>query len=123
MVHYTDYLSPDDFLRLAQGVWPGSYGMAEVAAALEKTINIGAWDGERLVGSVRVLTDGYFFATIPEILVLAEYRRKGIGRELLRRAVLVAPRQKLLFWAQPESEAFFERVGCQRSLAGFMASL
>lgn len=26
--------------------------------ALARTINIGAWDGPRLIGSVRVLTDG-----------------------------------------------------------------
>jgi GNAT superfamily N-acetyltransferase len=39
------------------------------------------------VGCVRVLTDGYFFATIPEILVLPVYRRRGIGWELMWRAV------------------------------------
>jgi len=33
-------------------------------AALTRTTNIGAWDDQRLVGAVRVLTDGYFFATV-----------------------------------------------------------
>jgi GNAT superfamily N-acetyltransferase len=83
--------------------------------------NIGAWDGDCLVGCIRVLTDGYFFATIPEILVLPVYRRRGIGRELMRRAVEAAPRQRLFFGVQPESVAFFERIGCRLSLTGFEA--
>ena len=75
------------FLDLAQRIWPRNYDAARSAAALDKTINIGAWDGDRLVGSVRLLSDGYFFCTVPEVMVDPEYRRKGIGKELLRRAL------------------------------------
>ena len=61
--------SPESFVGLAQRVWPQEYDMARAGTALEKTINIGAWMGERLVGSVRVLSDGYFFNTVPELMV------------------------------------------------------
>jgi ribosomal protein S18 acetylase RimI-like enzyme len=112
-------VSAEQFFELAQKTWPGSYSLPDVATALARTINIGAWDGDALVGCVRVLTDGYFFATIPEILVLTAYRRQGIGRELMRRAVEAAPRGRVLFGAKPESIGFFERIGCHRSLTGF----
>ena len=120
-VRYGDGVRPEDFLALGQRVWPGGYGLTEATSALARTTNIGAWDGERLVGCVRLLTDGYFLATVPEIFVDADYRRHGIGRELMRRIVAVAPRGKMFFGAQAEAVSFFERIGCERRLVGFVA--
>ena len=120
-LHFRDGFSAEAFLALAQRVWPREYSDTAAAAALERTINVGAWDGPRLVGSVRILTDGYFFATIPEILVDPEYQRRGIGQRLMELALEKAPRGKLVFGAQPESVGFFERIGCQRTLTGFGA--
>jgi ribosomal protein S18 acetylase RimI-like enzyme len=120
-IAYSDGFTTDDFLALAQRVWPRDYSYGEADAALAKTINVGAWDASRLVGSIRILTDGYFFATIPEILVDPEYQRRGIGRRLIELALERAPRGKVAFGAQPQSVAFFDRIGCRRSLTGFVA--
>jgi ribosomal protein S18 acetylase RimI-like enzyme len=120
-IRYTDEVPAAEFLSLGQRVWPGTYGIDEVCLALSKTTNVGAWDGGTLVGSVRVLTDGYFFATIPEILVDQDYRRRGIGRELIRRALLHAPRGRLLLSAQPAAVGFYERIGCTQKLVAFVA--
>lgn len=89
-IEYRGGFSAADFLGLAQRVWPRDYSVPDAAAALDRTVNIGAWDGDRLVGSVRLLTDGYFYATIPEILVDPTYRRRGIGEELMRRVLVGA---------------------------------
>jgi GNAT superfamily N-acetyltransferase len=102
-------------------VWPRDYSRPAAAAALTRTTNIGARDAERLVGSIRLLTDGYFFATVPELLVDPAYQRRGIGRHLLELALERAPRGKLAFGAQPQSVEFFERIGCRRVLTGFVA--
>jgi len=118
---YREGFPPAEFLALAQRVWPREYSLRDTTAALARTTNIGAWDGDRLVGSVRVLTDGYFFATIPEILVDPAYQRRGIGRHLMTLALDRVPRGKVAFGAQPQSVAFFERIGCRRSLIGFVA--
>ena len=115
---YRDGFDVADFLALAQRVWPRDYLVADASAALTRTMNIGAWDGARLVGSVRVLTDGYFYATIPELLVDPEYQRRGIGRRLMELALERAPRGKVAFGAQAESVGFFERIGCERRLTG-----
>lgn len=120
-LRYADGFDVDDFLALAQRVWPRPYVRDAGAAALIHTINIGAWDDDRLVGSIRILSDGYFFATIPEILVDPSYQRRGIGRRLMELALERAPRGKLAFGAQPQSVEFFERIGCRRSLTGFVA--
>ena len=94
--------------------------MSAAKAALTRTTNIGAWDDQRLVGAVRVLTDGYFFATVAEILVDPDYRRRGIGRELMFRALASAPRGTLFFGAQPPSVGFFEKLGCETGPAGMV---
>lgn len=48
------------FLEFARKVWPGEYDAVKTSEAIKKTINITAYDGERLVGCLRILTDGYF---------------------------------------------------------------
>jgi len=49
-----------------------------------------------------------------------EYRRKGIGRELLRRALDAAPGGTIFLGAQPGNEAFFERAGFRRGPTGYV---
>ena len=120
-INYSDHgFKAEAFVALANRVWPREYELAAAAAALTCTTNIGAWEGERLVGAVRVLTDGYFFATVPEILVDPDYQRRGIGRELMFRALAAAPRGTLFFGAQPQSIGFFERLGCQPGPSGMI---
>jgi len=113
-------LPAEAFVALAQRVWPRNYDTARIGAALTRTINIGAWAGNQLVGSVRVLSDGYLFNTVPEVMVDPEYQRLGIGRELMHRAVDLAPGGQLFFGAQPGNEPFFERAGFQRGPVGFV---
>ena len=72
-------LDAQRFIELAQQVWPGDYDPEKTRRALERTINITAWDGAELVGCLRILTDGCFLGTIPEVLVLPRYQRQGIG--------------------------------------------
>ena len=110
------------FVALAQQVWPRDYDIARVAQALERSENVGAWDDERLVGAVRVLSDGYLFACVSEILVAPDYQRRELGRRLMEAALAIAPRGKLFLGAQPQSIAFFERLGYERGPVGFVAA-
>ncbi len=70
------------------------------------------------MGCLRILTDGYFFGTITELLVLPEYQRQGIGSALLALAKQHTP-TLLYFGAQPEAERFYERNGCRKSLQSY----
>lgn len=119
-IRYATGFTTEPFLALARRIWPNTYDAALTTKALDRTINIGAWDGERLVGTVRVLTDGYLFATVPEILVHPDYRRRGIGRELMARALDASPKGTLFFGARPASEGFFRKLGCEPGPAGFV---
>jgi GNAT superfamily N-acetyltransferase len=107
------------FIPLVERVRPVRYELPRAREALAKTTNIGAWDGGRLVGAVRVLSDGYTFSVLADILVDPDYQRLGIGRNLMSRALAVAPDARLLIEAQPECVGFFERIGCERRPTGF----
>lgn len=112
-------LEASAFVAFVNQVWPGNYEMEKTQKALSKTLNITAYDGTRLVGCLRILSDGYFFGTITELLVLPEYQRHGIGSKLLQLAKENTPTM-LYFGAQPGLEAFYEKNGCGRSLQSYM---
>ncbi|SCJ60291.1 Acetyltransferase (GNAT) family [Anaerotruncus sp. 2789STDY5834896] len=107
-----------DFISFVNQVWPGEYDLQLTRAALRKTINLTARDGEALVGCLRILSDGYFFGTITELLVLPAYQKRGIGSRLLQLAKARTPTM-LYFGAQPQAEAFYQKNGCQKSLQSY----
>ena len=108
-------LDPLVFLNLVQRVWPGTYDADRTATALEKSINFTAWDGEKLIGCARLLTDGYFFSTIPEILVDPTYQKTGVGQALMEKLWLFSP-SSLAFGVQSGNEGFFEKLGYEKGL-------
>jgi GNAT superfamily N-acetyltransferase len=107
------------FIPLAERVRPVRYEIPRAREALARTTNIGAWDAGRLVGAVRVLSDGYTFSVIADIVVDPDYQRLGIGRNLMSRALATAPDARLLIEAQPDCIGFFEHIGCVRGPTGF----
>lgn len=44
-------------------------------------------DDGRAVGMIRVLSDGSYANFITDVMVIPEYQRRGIGKELMRRTV------------------------------------
>src|SRR5690606_19568527 len=95
---------------------PGSFEAGLVEEALAVTRNFTAWHGDRLIGCARLLSDGYFFSTVPEILVDPEYRGRGVGSALIERVWEASP-TSLGFGVQPGNEPFFESLGFEPGLA------
>lgn len=112
-------MSASAFIPFVNQIWPGNYDVEKTQIALSKTLNICAYDENVLVGCLRIFTDGYYFGTITELLVLPAYRKQGVGSELLRLAKAHTPTM-LYFGAQPGLESFYEKNGCQRSLQSFI---
>ena len=48
---------------------------------------VGLYDGERQIGFCRAATDGVSFVYLADVYVLAEYRGRGLGEELVREMV------------------------------------
>ena len=106
------------FLAFVNQIWPGSYDAERTQNALDKTLNITAYDGAKLAGCLRILSDGYYFGTITELLVLPEYQNRGVGSKLLQLAKAHTPTM-LYFGSQPGAEAFYEKNGCGKGMQAY----
>lgn len=111
-------LTVSKFIEFVNNVWPGEYDREKTRIALTKTLNITAYDNNMLVGYLRILSDGYYFGTITEILVHPEYQKQGIGSKLLQLAKDNTPTM-LYFGSQPGVEKFYEKNGCLRGLTSY----
>ena len=111
-------LNASVFLAFVNQIWPGNYDVERTQNALSRTLNITAYDSEQLIGCLRILTDGYYFGTITELLVLPKYQNKGVGSRLLQLARTNTPTM-LLFGAQPGLEGFYEKNGCKKGMQSY----
>lgn len=112
-------LNANTFICFIKRVWPGNYDYEKTQDALVKTMNITAYENGELVGCLRLLSDGYYFGTITELLVLPEFQKKGIGSRLFSLARENTPTM-LYFGAQPGVEPFYEKNGCKKSLQSYI---
>lgn len=46
-----------------------------------------AYDEKKLIGSTRVLSDGVFYASIWDVVVLPEYQNKGVGKKMMSKVI------------------------------------
>lgn len=111
-------LNASTFLSFVNQVWQGDYDIERTKEALSKTLNITAYDDKVLIGCLRILSDGYYFGTITELLVLPEYQKQGVGSRLLQLAKDNTPTM-LYFGSQPGVEGFYEKNGCQKGLQSY----
>lgn len=83
--------------------------------ALEHSLLVlAAFDGDRLVGLLRAVGDGYSIVFIQDILVLPTYQRQGIGRTLLEQAIAHFPeiyQLHLLTDNTEKTRSFYEELG------------
>lgn len=84
--------------------------VARALAASTRVVT--AWDGDRLVGMARIVSDGEFCVYLPEILLYEEYQHKGIGTELMQRVLAGYDHvQTVCLLSDPGNDSFYERFG------------
>ena len=83
-------VSIDDVLPLYQAVgWTNYTNQPQMLAqALTHSLAIYlARDGEKIVGLVRLIGDGFSSVFVQDLLVLPSYQRQGIGSSLMKQAL------------------------------------
>lgn len=75
------------YARLLSRATGGSYLADDVAASLAATSNIGAWEGDTLIGVARLTSGPSTRAVLAELLVDPAHRERGIGTELAVRVL------------------------------------
>lgn len=81
---------------------------------------ITAWDGEKLVGISRSLTDFAYATYLSDLAVHAEYQRSGIGRELIRRTQEEGGDAKVILLAAPAAVDYYARIGMTQHPSAWM---
>lgn len=71
-----------------------------------------AWDGERLIGVARALSDFSYCCYLSDLAVDLEYQKCGIGRALIGRVqAAIGEQAMLLLLAAPEAQAYYPKLG------------
>ena len=79
---------------------------------LNSTFVISAWDGARLVGLARVVSDRVYSSMLHQVGVHPDYQRQGLGTELVRRCVeRFSHTRFILTTDDPSNETFYARFG------------
>jgi ribosomal protein S18 acetylase RimI-like enzyme len=75
----------------------------------------GAFDGERMVGLLRALTDFAFCCYVSDLGVARAYQGRGIGSEMLRRLrEELGDEVMVLLLSAPPAREFYPKVGFER---------
>lgn len=75
---------------------------------------LAAYDGERLLGILRAVGDGYSIVFIQDILVFPAYQRQGAGRALVRKLLECYPdvyQIELATDCEPRTIGFYRALG------------
>ncbi len=104
-----------DLLR--QTGWANQRSIEGLEKMLEGTpLTLGAWKGDRLIGFVRVMTDGIYRALIDDVVVEESKRGTGIGSELMRRVVdRLVEVEEVFLRCGKQVVPFYERHRFERS--------
>lgn len=66
---------------------------------------------DRLIGVARSISDFAYCTYLSDLAVDADYQKRGIGRELIRRTKLAAPQAKLILLSAPAAIPYYPRIG------------
>jgi len=79
-------------------------------------ITVTAWNGDRLVGIARTLTDYTYCAYLADLAVHLDWQRRGIGTELIEATKrLLEPTCFMTLLAAPAANDYYPRVGFEHN--------
>ena len=115
-VRKQDVVKLEDVLHLYQAVGWTNYTnqpqMLEQALPHSLVVYL-AFDGEKIVGLIRLVGDGFSSVFVQDLIVLPTYQRQGIGRSLMKEAL---EDYKDAYQVQLVTEQTEKNVGFYRSI-------
>ncbi|MGE0595759.1 MAG: GNAT family N-acetyltransferase [Hyphomonadaceae bacterium] len=119
MIRYRDdvRLEPATFVELYRSCSLGArrpLDDPEIVTAMiaHGNLTITAWDGERVVGIARSMTDFLYVGYLADLAVRETHQRQGVGVELIRQTrARMGPRASLVLLAAPAAKTYYPRIG------------
>ncbi len=114
----------DDELNALSAAARGDHTWREFQPVLKRSLAfVCAYDEARLIGFVNLAWDGGEHAFVLDTLVHPGFRRRGIGQELVRRAVAEAE-SRGVGWVhvdfEPHLQSFYDGCGFRGTAAGLI---
>jgi len=73
---------------------------------------VSAWDGGRLIGVARSMTDFHYACYLSDLAVSVTYQKKGIGKQLqIMTQNQLGPRCKLILISAPAANDYYRHIG------------
>ena len=77
---------------------------------------ITAWDGDKLIGISRSLTDFSYVAYLADLAVDEQYQRMGIGKQLIEETkARLDPECLIVLLAAPKANSYYEHLGFEHN--------
>jgi ribosomal protein S18 acetylase RimI-like enzyme len=109
----------EDIIKLYKtgGWWKDEYDESGISKILEGSfafaVVVNKYNNET-IGMGRILSDGVSDAYIQDLIILPEYREKGIGKKLVESLIDYCHKNKI-FWialiAEPNQDEFYKKIG------------
>ena len=76
---------------------------------------ISAWDGDKLVGIARSLTDFSYVAYLSDLAIDVQYQKQGIGKQLIEKTKSdLEPECMLVLLAAPKAREYYGPLGFEQ---------
>ena len=73
-----------------------------------------AWDGKRLIGSCRMISDGICYGAVFDVAVLTEYQKKGVGKGLMNSLLKGEEGMTIHLTSTFGNEDFYKKIGFKK---------
>jgi len=113
-----DVIAIHDFLT-NRSYWAIGRSFETVKRSIENSICFGVYDSsDKLVGFARVLTDYAVFAYIMDVFILEDYRKQGLGKQLMSAIMQHSELQglKRIMLATNDAQELYEKYGFKRTV-------
>ena len=118
-IKFVDEWSTDDIVKLykAGGWWKDSYDKSSVSKLIKGSYSFAVVIDKnkgRTIGMGRILSDGVSDAYIQDLVILPEYRKRGIGKILVKKLVDRCYKNNICWIAlisEPGQDGFYENLG------------
>lgn len=86
-------------------------------------IMLSAWDGDKMIGLARAITDFSYCCYLSDLAISKEYQNFGIGKELVRLLQdRIGEEVVLLLLSSPSAMEYYPQIGFERIENGFRIS-
>jgi len=76
---------------------------------------VSAWDNKKLIGTIRVISDGVQRSILYDLAVLPEYQGRGIGKSLVEKCLKKFSKTQITLGTSSGNFRFYKKFGFKRN--------